>query len=90
MEGARSYPGFDGVSGRIQSVLERKGQVILYGPPGTGKTYWAERTVLDLASYSLAGKPFEELSEIEKGEVVGGTEYPRERPHLLLPPRLWL
>lgn len=27
-----------GVGGRIQSVLERKRQVILYGPPGTGKT----------------------------------------------------
>ena len=42
-------PHLGGIPGRIQSVLERKGQVILYGPPGTGKTYWAERTALDLA-----------------------------------------
>ena len=72
-KGAKS-PELKGVFGRIQSVLERKGQVILYGPPGTGKTYWAERTALDLASYSLAGKPFEELSDGEKAEVVGGPE----------------
>ena len=67
-------PRLDGASGRIQSVLERKGQVILYGPPGTGKTYWAERTALDLASFSLAGKPFDELSEDQKAVVVGGPE----------------
>ncbi len=55
-------------------MLERKGQVILYGPPGTGKTYWAERTVLDLASYSLSGKPFDQLSDSEKAVVVGGPD----------------
>ena len=65
-------PHLDGVSGRIQSVLERKGQVILYGPPGTGKTFWAERTALELASYSLAGSPFDELSDDEKVMVAGG------------------
>ena len=32
-------PQLKGIPGRIQSVLERKSQVILYGPPGTGKTY---------------------------------------------------
>jgi 5-methylcytosine-specific restriction protein B len=32
----------EGVLGRIQAVLERKGQAILYGPPGTGKTFWAQ------------------------------------------------
>ena len=67
-------PQLGGVSGRIQSVLERKGQVILYGPPGTGKTFWAERAALELASYSLAGKPFDQLSDDEKAEVVGGPE----------------
>ena len=55
-------------------MLERKSQVILYGPPGTGKTFWAERSAIDLASYSLAGKPFEELSDAERGEVEGGAE----------------
>lgn len=65
-------PQLNGIPGRIQSILERKGQVILYGPPGTGKTFWAERTAIDLASYSLAGKSYEELSDDEKVRVVGG------------------
>ena len=43
----------DGISGRVQSILERKGQVILYGPPGTGKTFWARRAGLDLAALSV-------------------------------------
>ena len=55
-----------GIPGRIQSVLDRKGQVILYGPPGTGKTYWAEKTANDLAAISAFGKLFESLSETEK------------------------
>src|SRR5262249_4991596 len=75
-EGGGSVPRLEGVPGRIQSVLERKGQVILYGPPGTGKTYWAERTALDLASFSLAGKPFDQLSDGDKAVVVGGPESP--------------
>ncbi|WP_165251994.1 AAA family ATPase [Paludisphaera soli] len=70
--GGGAAPRLVGVAGRIQAVLERKGQAILYGPPGTGKTYWAERTALDLASYPLAGKPFDGLSEGEKAEVTGG------------------
>lgn len=61
----------DGVPGRIQSVLERKGQVILYGPPGTGKTYWAERTANDLAALSSYGQLFEELGDIEKVSIGG-------------------
>ena len=60
-----------GVPGRIQSVLERKGQVILYGPPGTGKTFWAERTANDLAALSAFGKLFEILDDAEKRAVVG-------------------
>jgi 5-methylcytosine-specific restriction protein B len=67
-------PRLKGISGRIQTVLERKGQVILYGPPGTGKTYWAERTALELAAHSLLGRPFEQLSELEKAELAGGPE----------------
>ena len=67
----RVVPRLDGISGRIQTVLERKSQVILYGPPGTGKTHWAERTAVDLAAFSLVGKPFEELSDTDKGEVMG-------------------
>ena len=60
-----------GISGRIQSVLERKSQVILYGPPGTGKTYWADRTANDLAALSTFGKLFEELDEAERTVVTG-------------------
>lgn len=60
-----------GAPGRIQSVLDRKGQVILYGPPGTGKTFWAEKTANDLAAISAFGKLFDSLSETEKKTVVG-------------------
>ncbi|QDT91740.1 DUF4357 domain-containing protein [Gimesia algae] len=60
-----------GIPGRIHSVLDRKGQVILYGPPGTGKTYWAEKTANDLAAISSFGKLFESLSEIERKTVLG-------------------
>lgn len=60
-----------GFPGRVQSVLERKGQVILYGPPGTSKTYWAERAAHDLAAISAFGKTFETLSEAEKRVVKG-------------------
>lgn len=59
------------IPGRIQSVLDRKGQVILYGPPGTGKTYWAEKTANDLAAISSFGKLFESLSETEEKAVLG-------------------
>ena len=45
-----------GIPGRIQSILDRKGQVILFGPPGTGKTFWAERTANDLAALSRFGR----------------------------------
>ena len=60
-----------GIPGRIQSILERKRQVIIYGPPGTGKTYWAEKTALDLASYARFNKSFEELSNEEKMTILG-------------------
>ena len=65
-----------GIMGRIQSILERKRQVIIYGPPGTGKTYWAEKTAQDLASYARFNKTFEELSNEEKLTILGkGSEY---------------
>jgi 5-methylcytosine-specific restriction protein B len=67
----RTIPRLDGVPGRIQAVLERKGQVILYGPPGTGKTHWASRVALDLAALASVGKPFGELSTIEAKSVIG-------------------
>ena len=61
----------DGIAGRIQSILERKGQVILYGPPGTGKTFWARRAGLDLASIGAFGQTFEQLDANAKAAVEG-------------------
>jgi len=56
---------------RIQSILERKGQVILYGPPGTGKTYWAEKAALELAAQSNFDVGFDELSDDQKSSITG-------------------
>jgi 5-methylcytosine-specific restriction protein B len=64
-------PRLGGIPGRIQSVLERKSQCVLYGPPGTGKTFWAERAAFDLAAYWSFGKPFEQLTDDERGVVAG-------------------
>jgi 5-methylcytosine-specific restriction enzyme B len=64
----------DGIPGRIQAILERKGQAILFGPPGTGKTYWARRTARDLAAIGAFGRRFEELSAGERNEVEGTEE----------------
>ncbi|MBX5495757.1 MAG: AAA family ATPase, partial [Bryobacteraceae bacterium] len=57
----QTIPRLSGIAGRVQAILDRKGQVILYGPPGTGKTYWAERTANDLAAYRAFGRPYAEL-----------------------------
>lgn len=78
MEKATAKPParLSGIQGRIQSVLDRKGQVILYGPPGTGKTFWAEKTAFELAAMSSFGKRFEALGESEKAEVVGNDDAP--------------
>ena len=62
-----------GVAGRIQGVLERKGQVILYGPPGTGKTFWADCTAKDLVAHREFGQPFTALDKSQKSVLeVGG------------------
>jgi 5-methylcytosine-specific restriction enzyme B len=60
-----------GLPGRIQSILERKGQVILYGPPGTGKTHWAEFTARELAARSSVGVAFDQLSSDQKAFIHG-------------------
>ena len=62
-----------GISGRIQTVLERKGQVILYGPPGTGKTYWAETTACELAARQRFGKSFARLTQHQRQRVFGSS-----------------
>jgi 5-methylcytosine-specific restriction protein B len=64
-------PALDETTARIASVLQRKGQVILYGPPGTGKTHWAEIAARELAARSWFGKAFGDLSDQERGAVVG-------------------
>jgi 5-methylcytosine-specific restriction enzyme B len=61
----------EGIPGRIQAILERKGQVILYGPPGTGKTYWACRVAMDLAAISAFRRIFDDLNAEEKDEIQG-------------------
>jgi len=58
-----------GREGHIQSVLDRKGQVILYGPPGTGKTYWAQRGAEAILAQQLFGKAVADLSEDERAGV---------------------
>jgi len=55
-------PRLEGIPGRIQAILNRKGQVILYGPPGTGKTYWAEQTARDLAALNIFDDLYAALS----------------------------
>jgi 5-methylcytosine-specific restriction protein B len=67
----QQWPRLEGIPGRIQAVLERKGQLIVYGPPGTGKTFWAQKAALDLAAYWAFGKPFDQLAEDDKRVVVG-------------------
>jgi 5-methylcytosine-specific restriction protein B len=58
-----------GIPGRIQTILDRKKQVILYGPPGTGKTYWARIAARELAAHRSFGKPFDDLGEEEKASI---------------------
>ena len=64
----------DGIPGRVQVILERKGQVILYGPPGTGKTYWARRAGLDLVALSTFGQRFEQLDASDQARVEGSSD----------------
>jgi 5-methylcytosine-specific restriction protein B len=69
-------PQLEGIPGRIQRILDRKGQAILYGPPGTGKTYWARKTAFDLAALRAFGRVFDEISAEQKLEVEGTAEHP--------------
>jgi 5-methylcytosine-specific restriction protein B len=58
-----------GFPARIHAALQRKRQVILYGPPGTGKTFWAERTVEELAARSWFRAEAQGLSEKERASL---------------------
>ncbi len=64
-------PRLVGIPAHIQTILERKGQVILYGPPGTGKTYWAEYTARELAARANFNRTFEQLTDEQKALVLG-------------------
>ena len=61
------------IIGRLQDVLNRKGQVILYGPPGTGKTYWAERAAKNLAALWNFGAPFDDLVPTDRARLTENT-----------------
>ncbi|WNG15840.1 AAA family ATPase [Cystobacter fuscus] len=74
VQGGHPTPHLAGLHGRIQAVLERKGQVILYGPPGTGKTYLAEQTVRELSAHAAFGAPFADLDAEQQDVITKGTE----------------
>ncbi|MDA0841324.1 MAG: AAA family ATPase [Planctomycetota bacterium] len=59
------------VPGKLQAILERKGQAILYGPPGTGKTYWGKQTALDLSAIGAFGCLYADLTAEQKVTVNG-------------------
>jgi 5-methylcytosine-specific restriction protein B len=61
----------DGIPGRVQAILDRKGQAIIYGPPGTGKTYWALQAARDFAAIGAFGRRFAELNGAERETIVG-------------------
>jgi len=67
-----NLPPLGPTTARVQSVLARKGQVILYGPPGTGKTHHAEAAARELASREWFALPFERLTDEQRRVVVGG------------------
>lgn len=67
-------PRLTGTPARIESILERKGQIILYGPPGTGKTYWAEYTARELAARASFQKAFGEQLTPEEEKVILGDD----------------
>ena len=59
------------IPGKLQAILDRKGQAILYGPPGTGKTYWGKQTALDLSAIGAFGSLYVDLTAEQKVIVNG-------------------
>jgi 5-methylcytosine-specific restriction protein B len=68
-----ALPRLVGTPAILQSILERKGQAVLYGPPGTGKTYWALRSVRELAAQRAFGMSFDALDEPQRSRIEHGT-----------------
>ena len=60
-----------GIPGKLQSILERKGQVILYGPPGTGKTFWGMAAAREITALSAFGRRYSELEPEEQKTIDG-------------------
>ena len=67
-------PRLSGIPGEIQSILERKCQVILYGPPGTGKTHWALRAARDLAALRAFRINYDSLTPQQRDRVSGKSD----------------
>lgn len=61
----------DGLMRKIETILERKKQIILYGPPGTGKTYYAEKTAQELIARNVFKKSWKALTQSEKDVIYG-------------------
>lgn len=64
-------PALDPFAARIDSILRRKGQVVLYGPPGTGKTHRALLVARELAARQAFKKRFDDLTTSERAIVAG-------------------
>jgi 5-methylcytosine-specific restriction protein B len=64
-------PALDAFTARLESILQRKGQVILYGPPGTGKTFRAVKAANELAARSAFGRTLENLSAEQSAQIIG-------------------
>src|SRR5690606_21834108 len=71
--GRRQLGRLTGTPGLIQTVLERKGQVILYGPPGTGKTYWAIQAAQELAARRTYAQTYPDLDQAQRARIASGT-----------------
>ena len=69
MTATKAQP-LSGIPGRIQEILQRKGQVILYGPPGTGKTYQAQVTIFEMAARQWKQKSWDALSKEEQRHLL--------------------
>lgn len=76
--GRLPLPPLDLLSSDVETMLERKGQVILYGPPGTGKTYHAERVALELVARLNYGKVSVDLTAEERARVFGNDGHAAE------------
>lgn len=56
---------------QVDSLLRRKGQVILYGPPGTGKTRRAMASARELAAREVLGRPWASLTSEQQEGLLG-------------------